>query len=236
MYYSHIRPLRRARHDHRQRSFRAADEAPVLIRQAARGDARAIDRLAALDERELPRGERLVGELEGRIVAALEVQQRQGRRRSVRADRRHRRAARAPGRAGAAMIVALDEIPRAAQPCDPSLDWRPVRDHLGITAFGVNAFLGAQPGDRVVERHDEGGDAGHEELYIVVRGAARFVIDGDEHDVPAGSVVLVAPGSTREAFATQPATAVLVVGAAAGEPFAVSAWEARQLALGRGES
>ena len=129
------------------------------------------------------------------------------------------------------MIVALDEIPRAAEPCDPSLDWRPVRDHLGITAFGVNAFLGAQPGDRVVERHEEEG--GHEELYVVVRGAARFVVDGDEHAVPSGSVVLVAPGSMREAFATEPDTAVLVVGATPGEPFSVSEWEARQLARSR---
>jgi uncharacterized cupin superfamily protein len=131
------------------------------------------------------------------------------------------------------MIVALDEIPRAAEPCDPSLDWRPLRDHLGITAFGVNAFIGGQPGDRVVELHDEEG--GHEELYVVVRGAARFLVDGDERPIPAGTVVLVAPGSTREAFATESDTVVLVVGATPGEPFSVSPWEARQLALsGRG--
>jgi len=129
------------------------------------------------------------------------------------------------------MIVAIDEIPRAADPCDPSLDWRAVRDHLGIGAFGVNAFLGAQPGDRVVERHDESGDPGPEELYVVVRGAARFVIDEVEHDVPAGSVALVAPGSTREAFATAPDTIVLVVGAVAGEAFVPSEWELRQLRL-----
>lgn len=128
------------------------------------------------------------------------------------------------------MIVALDEIPRAAEPCDPSLDWRPVRDHLGISGFGVNAFLGAAEGDRVVELHDETG--GDEELYVVVRGAARFVVDGTEHDVPAGSMVRVAPGSVREAFASAPGTAVLVVG---GEPGSrrVSEWEARQLRLGR---
>ncbi len=128
------------------------------------------------------------------------------------------------------MIAAIDDIPRAAEPCDPSLDWRPVRDHLGITAFGVNAFLGAEPGDRVVELHDESGQS-HEELYVVLRGGARFLIDGAAHEVPAGSVVLVAPGQTREAFATAADTAVLVVGAAAGAPFSVSPWEARQLAL-----
>jgi len=133
------------------------------------------------------------------------------------------------------MIVALDEIPRAADPCDPSLDWRPLRDHLGISAFGVNAFLGAQPGDRVVELHDESGQTpGPEELYVVIRGAARFVIDGKEHAAPTGSLVLVAPGRTREAFATEPDTAVLVVGAVPGEAFVVSEWEQRQLRLSRG--
>lgn len=128
------------------------------------------------------------------------------------------------------MIAALDEIPRAAQPCDPDLDWRPVRDHLGISAFGVNAFLGAQEGDRVVELHDETG--GDEELYVVVRGAARFLIDGSAHALPAGSVVLVAPGATREAFASAPDTAVLVIGGKPGSR-AVSEWEARQLELSR---
>ena len=130
------------------------------------------------------------------------------------------------------MIVALDEIPRAAEPCDPSLDWRPVRHHLGISAFGVNAFLGAAAGDRVVELHDES-DVGHEELYVVVRGGARFTIDGAQHEVPAGSVVLVAPTSMREAFATAPDTAVLVIGGLPGSP-AVWEWEARQLELGNG--
>jgi uncharacterized cupin superfamily protein len=129
------------------------------------------------------------------------------------------------------MIVALDAIPRAAEPCDLDLDWRPVRDHLGISSFGVNAFLGAAPGDRVVELHDEG-DAGHEELYVVVRGAARFVIDDAEHELPAGSMVLVAPGTTREAFATAADTAVLVVGGPLGS-HVVSEWEARQLAASR---
>ncbi|MDP1848002.1 MAG: hypothetical protein Q8K79_09435 [Solirubrobacteraceae bacterium] len=52
----------------------AADDATALvIRPAAPADEPAIARLSALDEHELPRGERLIGELGGRIVAALDV-------------------------------------------------------------------------------------------------------------------------------------------------------------------
>jgi hypothetical protein len=48
-------------------------EPAVLIRSASAADAPALARLSALDERELPAGERLIGEIGGRIVAALEV-------------------------------------------------------------------------------------------------------------------------------------------------------------------
>jgi len=47
--------------------------AALLIRPAAAADEPAIARLSALDEHVLPRGERLIGELGGRIVAALDV-------------------------------------------------------------------------------------------------------------------------------------------------------------------
>jgi hypothetical protein len=50
-----------------------ANAAPVTIRRAAAADEPALARLAALDERELPCGERLVALLAGRPVAAVEV-------------------------------------------------------------------------------------------------------------------------------------------------------------------
>ena len=65
-------PGRRPSRTRGARSLRAAG-APVLIRSASPADARAIDRLSALDERTLPPGERLVGELGGRVVAAVDV-------------------------------------------------------------------------------------------------------------------------------------------------------------------
>jgi hypothetical protein len=56
------------------------------------------------------------------------------------------------------MIAALDEIPRAAEPCDPALDWRPVRDHLGITAFAVLAS-GRHPARRSACRRGRRGSS-----------------------------------------------------------------------------
>ena len=42
---------------------------------------------------------------------------------------------------------------------------RPVRYHFGITSFGINAWTAAVVGDRILNAHDEAGDA--EELYLV---------------------------------------------------------------------
>jgi hypothetical protein len=30
------------------------------------------------------------------------------------------------------------------------VDWRPVRDALGVSAFGMNAYVGSEPGQLVV--------------------------------------------------------------------------------------
>jgi hypothetical protein len=110
--------------------------------------------------------------------------------------------------------------------------WHPLRAELGISAFGVNAWVG-DTGDELIEPHDElgAGAAGHEELYVVVRGRARFVVDEIEHDGPAGTAVFVPdPASRRVAYGEEDGTVVLVVGAQAGEAFAPSAWEVSSLA------
>jgi hypothetical protein len=57
----------------RRRRMDAAGDAPVLIRRAVAADEPAITRLAALDEGELPLGEKLIAEVAGRPVAALDL-------------------------------------------------------------------------------------------------------------------------------------------------------------------
>jgi len=125
-------------------------------------------------------------------------------------------------------IARLDEIPPPVPREPGSYEWKPIRHHLGIHAFGVNAGIAPQAGDWVVEEHTElgSGAAGHEELYFVARGHARFSIDGEEVDAPAGTLVFVPdPATLRSAKAEVAGTTVLCIGAKRGEAFEVSPWE-----------
>jgi hypothetical protein len=101
-----------------------------------------------------------------------------------------------------------------------------VRHELGITAFGVNSWLGPNVGDRVIPEHAEDQEGDQDELYVVVRGRARFEVGGDTVDAPQGTLVYVPAGPTvRTAFAEEPDTTVLAIGATAGKAFEVHGWE-----------
>ena len=100
---------------------------------------------------------------------------------------------------------------------------RPVRHHLGINAFGSNAWTAANEGDRLMPEHEE--DEGSEELYVVLRGRARFQIDGDTVDAPEGTLVFVGPQTNRTAFAEEAGTTVLAIGSTVGQAYEVRGWE-----------
>ena len=71
----------------------------------------------------------------------------------------------------------------------------PVREHLGIHAFGVNAY---RPGDdgTLINDHTESG-SGQEELYVVLDGTATFEVDGETIDVPVRGAGVAAEGDRR---------------------------------------
>jgi len=104
-----------------------------------------------------------------------------------------------------------------------------VRRRLDITSFGVNAFR-APDGIDVIREHDETflGEAGQEELYIVLGGTATFVIDGESVEATAGSLVHVQPTSTRKATANEEETTILVVGSIPGKAYEPSPEEAAE--------
>jgi hypothetical protein len=95
----------------------------------------------------------------------------------------------------------------------------PVREHLGIRAFGVNAYTPGEDGTLIGE-HDEVG-TGQEELYIVLDGNATFEVDGDTIDAPSGTFVLVRPAARRKA--TGDGT-VLAIGAPLDEAYQALDW------------
>jgi len=117
-------------------------------------------------------------------------------------------------------VAGLDDIQEIS---DGWLPCRPVRHHFGITSFGVNAWTAAAAGERVINEHDEAGDA--EELYLVHRGRATFELDGERVDVPAGTFVFARPGVKRTAFAVEPGTTILAVGGRPGEAWEPDGWE-----------
>ena len=109
-------------------------------------------------------------------------------------------------------VAHLDDIERRGRDI-------PVREHLGIHAFGVNAYTPGEDGTLIGE-HDEAG-SGQEELYIVLDGTVTFEVDGETVVAPAGTLVFVPPQARRKA--TGEGT-VLALGAKPGEAYQALDW------------
>lgn len=96
------------------------------------------------------------------------------------------------------------------------LNWRPLRHALGTRIVGMSAYSASGAGEEVIEDHVEATDGrGHEEVYVVLAGSARFTLGDDQLDASAGTFVRVGPAARRHAVATAPDTIVLALG---GDP------------------
>ena len=109
-------------------------------------------------------------------------------------------------------VVRIDEIEQRGRSV-------PVREHLGIQAFGINAFTPSEDGT-LINEHDET-PSGQQELYIVMDGNATFEVDGETFEAPAGTLVFVEPGSKRKA--TGEGT-VLALGGTPGQAYQGLDW------------
>jgi len=108
-------------------------------------------------------------------------------------------------------VARLDDIERRGS-------FIPVREHLGIHSFGINARTQGEDGV-LVNEHDEAG--GQEEVYVVLDGTATFEIDGETVEAPAGTFISVEPEAKRSA--TGDAT-VLALGGTVGEAYQAMDW------------
>jgi hypothetical protein len=109
-------------------------------------------------------------------------------------------------------VARIDEIERRGRDI-------PVREHLGIRAFGINAYTPGEDGT-LINEHDEAG-SDQEELYIVLDGQASFEVDGETVDAPAGTLVFVRPESRRKATGSG---TVLALGATPGQAYQALDW------------
>jgi tetratricopeptide (TPR) repeat protein len=139
-------------------------------------------------------------------------------------------------------VVNVDDIAEVPV-VENTMRWKPVRRTLGIEAFGINAYV-ADAGAWVVEEHNEkpddgDGSGGHQEVYLVTQGHARFTVNGEDVDAPCGTFVFLPdPSARRSAIAVEDGTTVVAVGADPAKLFRPSAWEysfAAQADVARGD-
>jgi quercetin dioxygenase-like cupin family protein len=109
-------------------------------------------------------------------------------------------------------VVRLEDLERRGR-------FIPVREHLGIHSFGINAITLGKDGT-LINEHDEAA-SGQEEVYVVLEGAATFEIDGQTVEAPAGTFLSVRPESRRKATGD---AIVLALGSTPGQAYQSLDW------------
>jgi quercetin dioxygenase-like cupin family protein len=118
-------------------------------------------------------------------------------------------------------IELVDDVP-PVKPDWPAT-WKSIRNHFGITAFGINAVT-KDAGNVLIPEHDETA-SGQQEIYFVHVGAVTVTADGAVTAVPAGGLIALEPGVRRKIESTESPTTLLVVGAAPGQAYEIGDWE-----------
>ena len=81
-----------------------------------------------------------------------------------------------------------------------------LRRELGVSTFGLNQII-LRPGQRGrIHRHKT-----QEEVYFVASGTLQFKLEDEVLDVPAGTVVRIAPAVVRSVWNEGPDDAVLIM-------------------------
>ena len=84
-------------------------------------------------------------------------------------------------------ILHVDDVEKSG-------NWLLARRSLGLAAFGMN-IVDIAPGDQIPE-HDET-ERDQEEVFMVVSGSPSIFIEGEAHELTAGSLARLDPELTR---------------------------------------
>lgn len=102
----------------------------------------------------------------------------------------------------------------------PGIRFRPARQALGVSSWGMNV-LELDAHCEGYPEHDHASD-GHEEVYVVLRGEAVLQVGGEEHVLTQGAMARVPGGLRRKIVTRAQGVAILALGGTPGKPYAAS--------------
>jgi uncharacterized cupin superfamily protein len=105
---------------------------------------------------------------------------------------------------------------------EQSGNWLLARRSLGLASFGMN-LVDIEPGEQIPE-HDET-ERDQEEVFVLLSGEASMVIDGEDHELTAGTLCRLGPKPTRTVVAKGSGPArVLIVSAPRSSGYEPMGW------------
>ncbi len=94
--------------------------------------------------------------------------------------------------------------------------------HLGVESFGLQV-LDLPAGFEDYHEHDHADD-GQEEVYVVLRGSARFEVAGEAVALDPGRMLRVGPGTMRRLEPGPDGVRLLAIGCTPGRPYERPEW------------
>jgi uncharacterized cupin superfamily protein len=103
----------------------------------------------------------------------------------------------------------------------PGIRFRPVRQALGVSAWGMNV-LELAAGCEGYPEHDHVNvmKDGQEEVYLVLDGSVVLLAEGSEHVLRRGDLVKVPPHVTRKFMTRAEPATLLALGGTPGKAYA----------------
>lgn len=118
-------------------------------------------------------------------------------------------------------VKKIEEIePYSGKNAIPGIRFRPARNALGVTSWGMNV-IELDPDCSGYPEHDHASE-GHEEVYLVLSGSILLRTGGRELELSEGQFVRVPPGMKRKFVTRNSGATLLALGGTPGKPYSVS--------------
>ena len=119
------------------------------------------------------------------------------------------------------IVKSIEEIePYAGEHAIPGIRFRPAREALGVSAWGMNV-LELDPGCEGYPEHDHRSD-GHEEVYVVLRGSVELVAGDVRTTLNQGDLARVGPKTRRKLVTAEHGATLLAIGGTPGQAYTPS--------------